>query len=284
VLELCDEVVVVLRDGEVVGTRPVAGASRADLARMMVGREVAPGHEWTPREAGAELLLVVDLHGRDVAGVERLSGVSFSVRAGEVFAIAGVDGNGQAELAEAIGGLVAPAAGHVYVDGADLTAGGIGARLDAGMAHIPADRASTGLVGDMTIAENIGLRDFDRPPFRRGVWLDAMATRRVARDRVERFAIRAAGVDAPARTLSGGNQQKVVLAREIWPAEASPCQRLTRMWPSARSSVAPCFCRATPSLHASPRRRSSGCSRADGRPLDRASPERLFNRLPGVTT
>jgi simple sugar transport system ATP-binding protein len=136
VLELCDEVVV-LRDGEVVGTRPVAGASRADLARMMVGREVASSHEWTPREAGAELLLVVDLHGRDAAGVERLSGVSFSVRAGEVFAIAGVDGNGQAELAEAIGGLVPPAGGHVYVDGADLTAGGIGARLDAGMAHIP---------------------------------------------------------------------------------------------------------------------------------------------------
>ena len=113
VLELCDEVVV-LRDGEVVGTRPVAGASGADLARMMVGREVASGHEWTPREAGAELLLVVDLHGRDAAGVERLSGVSFSVRAGEVFAIAGVDGNGQAELAEAIGGLVPPAGGHVY--------------------------------------------------------------------------------------------------------------------------------------------------------------------------
>ena len=214
VLELCDEVVV-LRDGEVVGTRPVSGASRADLARMMVGREVTSGHEWTPREAGAELLLVVDLHGRDAAGVERLSGVSFSVRAGEVFAIAGVDGNGQAELAEAIGGLVPPAGGHVYVDGADLTAGGIGARLDAGMAHIPADRASTGLVGDMTIAENIALRDFDRPPFRRGMWLDAEMTRRVARDRAERFAIRAAGVDAPARTLSGGNQQKVVLAREI---------------------------------------------------------------------
>jgi energy-coupling factor transporter ATP-binding protein EcfA2 len=106
---------------------------------MMVGRDVASSHEWTSREAGAELLLVVDLHGRDAAGVERLSGVSFSVRAGEVFAIAGVDGNGQAELAEAIGGLVPPAGGHVYVDGADLTAGGIGARLDAGMAHIPAD-------------------------------------------------------------------------------------------------------------------------------------------------
>jgi len=214
VLELCDEVVI-LRDGAVVGARSVAGASRADLARMMVGRDVPPGHHWAPREAGAEMLLVVDLRARDAAGTERLRGVSFSVRSGEVFALAGVDGNGQAELAEAIGGLVLPAGGHVYVDGADLTAGGVAARLGAGVAHVPADRATTGLVGDMSIAENLALRDFARPPFRRGPWLDPGATREVARARAERFAIRAAGVDAPARTLSGGNQQKVILAREI---------------------------------------------------------------------
>jgi simple sugar transport system ATP-binding protein len=214
VLEVCDEVVV-LRDGAVVGTRPVAGASRADLAGMMVGRDVPPHRDWAPREAGAEVLLVVDLRARDGAGVERLRGVSFSVRAGEVFAIAGVDGNGQAELAEAIGGVIPPTAGHVYVDGADLTADGVPGRLRAGVAHIPADRATTGLVGELSIAENLALRDFDRPPFRRGLWLDPGATRAVAEERAERFAIRAASVDAPARTLSGGNQQKVILAREI---------------------------------------------------------------------
>jgi len=214
VLDLCDEVVV-LRDGETVGARPVAGASRADLAHLMVGRDVGASAAWAPRAAGAEVLLVADLHGRDAAGVERLRGVSFSVREGEILAIAGVDGNGQAELVEALGGLVPPSAGRIHVDGADLTTEGIGARLSAGVAHVPADRASTGLVGEMTLAENLALRDVGRPPFRRGPWLDAAATRAVARERMGRFGILAAGLDAPARTLSGGNQQKVILAREI---------------------------------------------------------------------
>lgn len=214
VLELCDEVVV-LRDGAVAGACPVAGVSREDLARMMVGRDVQPGLERTARSPGAEVLVVVDLRGRDAAGVERLRGVSFSVRAGEVFAIAGVEGNGQAELADVVGGLAAPSGGRLYVDGADLTDGGVAARLAAGVAHIPADRATTGLVGDMTLAENLALRDFARPPFRRGPWLAARATREAAIERIARFSVRADGPEAPARTLSGGNQQKVIVAREL---------------------------------------------------------------------
>ena len=213
VLEVCDEVVV-LRDGEVAGRRAVAGASREDLARLMVGRDLPPPVERASRAPGAEILVVADLHACDAAGVERLRGVSFSVRAGEIFAIAGVDGNGQAELAEVLGGVVPPTRGSVFVDGAEIV-GGVATRLAAGVAHVPADRASVGLVRDMTIADNVVLRDVDRPPFCRRGWLDRDAAREAARRGIEAFDIRAEGVDVPVRTLSGGNQQKVILAREL---------------------------------------------------------------------
>jgi len=213
VLEVCDEVVV-LRDGQVAGRRTVAGTSREDLARLMVGRELPPAVEPAPRAPGAEILVVADLHARDAAGVERLRGVSFSVRAGEIFAIAGVDGNGQAELAEVLGGLTPPTRGSVFVDGAALV-GGVATRLALGVAHVPADRAGVGLVPDMTIADNVVLRDVDRPPFCRRGWLDRDAARAAARRGIEAFDIRAEGVDVPVRTLSGGNQQKVILAREL---------------------------------------------------------------------
>ena len=213
VLEVCDEVVV-LRDGEVAGRRAVAGASREDLARLMVGRDLPPPVERASRAPGAEILVVADLHACDAAGVERLRGVSFSVRAGEIFAIAGVDGNGQAELAEVVGGVAPPTRGSVFVDGAEIV-GGVATRLAAGVAHVPADRASVGLVRDMTIADSVVMRDVDRPPFCRRGWLDRDAAREAARRGIEAFDIRAEGVDVPVRTLSGGNQQKVILAREL---------------------------------------------------------------------
>src|SRR5439155_19995694 len=124
-------------------------------------------------------------------------------------------GNGQAELAGVIAGIAEPSHGSVFVDGADVTAGGVGARRAAGLAHVPADRATTGLVADMTIAENLALRAFDAPPLRRGPWLDAEVMGALARARIAEFAIRASGPETPARTLSGGNQQKIVLAREL---------------------------------------------------------------------
>jgi len=214
VLELCDDVVV-LRDGVVAGARPVAGASREDLAHMMVGRELPPPVERHARSAGRELLVVSELGLRDGAGVERLRGVSFSVRAGEVFAVAGVDGNGQSELADVIAGIRVAEVGAVFVDGRDVTRAGVSERLVAGLAYIPADRGSTGLVAGMSIAENLALRDVGEPPHCRGWWLDLAATRELATTRMADFGVRASGPDAPAATLSGGNQQKVVLAREL---------------------------------------------------------------------
>jgi simple sugar transport system ATP-binding protein len=213
VLEICDEVVV-LRAGEVAGRRPVAGASRDDLARMMIGT-LPPPLERATVAPGRALLAVFDLHARDDLGVERLRGVSLSVRAGEILAIAGVDGNGQGELAEVIGGVRPATRGSVAVDGADVTEAGVTARISAGLAYVPADRLATGLVPAMTVAENLALRDVGDPPFRRGPWLDLEATRALARQRIGAFGILASGAEAPVATLSGGNQQKVVLAREL---------------------------------------------------------------------
>jgi len=214
VLEVCDEVIV-LRDGQVAGRAEVAGVGRRELAHMMVGRDVGAPIDRVARAPGDERLVVADLAASDAAGVERLRGVSFSVRAGEVLAIVGVDGNGQAELAGTIAGVIAPSRGAVFVDGADVTAGGVAARRAVRLAHVPADRATTGLVAEMTVAENLALRAFDDPPFRRGPWLDADAMSALARERIAEFAIRASGPGTAASTLSGGNQQKIVLAREL---------------------------------------------------------------------
>jgi len=214
VLDVCDEVVV-LRDGEVAGRADVAGIGRRDLAHMMVGRDVGAPIERSARPFGPERLVVADLTAADAGGIARLRGVSFSIRSGEVLALVGVDGNGQAELASLIAGIDRPARGAVHVDGADVTAGGVAARRAAGLAHVPADRGTTGLVAEMTIAENLALRAFDEPPLRRGPWLDAAAIEALARERIDGFAIRAPGPGTAARTLSGGNQQKIVLAREL---------------------------------------------------------------------
>jgi simple sugar transport system ATP-binding protein len=214
VLELCDEVIV-LRDGAVAGVCPVAGATRETLATMMVGRDLPPPLARVDRTPDREVLIVSDLSAVDDAGIERLRGVSFTVRAGEVLALAGVDGNGQAELADVIGGLRPATHGAVSIDGADVTRAPVRRRLAAGLAHVPADRASTGLVGAMTIAENLALRESDAPPFRRGPWLDLGATRALAEERMAAYDVRAEGADARVATLSGGNQQKVIIAREL---------------------------------------------------------------------
>jgi len=214
ILDVCDEVVV-LRDGEVTGRAEVAGVGRQDLARMMVERDVTAPLERVIRQPGHERLVVNELTVRDAGGIMRLRGLSFSVRAGEVLALAGVDGNGQAELADVIAGLARPESGHVFVDGADVTWGGVAARLAAGLGHVPADRATEGLVREMTVAENLALRDFDRPPLRRGPWLDGSAIRARAVERMAEYDIRAGDDESLVATLSGGNQQKIVLAREL---------------------------------------------------------------------
>lgn len=217
VLAVADQVVV-LRDGQVAGTAAVAGATRESLARLMVGREtsaVAAALPAAATAAGRVRLQVRALAARDASGVERLKDASFDLRAGEILALAGIDGNGQGELADALAGLARPTRGRILMDEVDITRGGATQRLAAGIAYIPADRAGTSLVQGMSIEENLMLRDVGRAPYSRLGRIQRGAARRLSIERTRDFDVRAASPDAPARTLSGGNQQKVALAREL---------------------------------------------------------------------
>ena len=214
VLEVADQIVV-LRDGEVAGALPAAGATRESLARMMVGRELAAPALRRGGASGRERLLVRDLAARDAGGVQRLKGVNFTLRAGEVLALAGIDGNGQGELADTLAGLGPVSGGRILLDGRDITDAGARAKLAAGIAYIPADRAGTSLVQAMSVEDNLMLRDFDRRPFSVSGRIDRAALRAIATERIGRFDVRCASTTVVARTLSGGNQQKVALAREF---------------------------------------------------------------------
>jgi ABC-type uncharacterized transport system ATPase subunit len=214
VLELADRVTV-LRRGKVVDTLPIAGATEQSLARAMVGHEVLLRVEKTPATPGESLLGVDDLHVRDERGIEKVRGVTFEVRAGEIVAIAGVDGNGQTELIDALTGLLTPTAGRVEVVGREVTGESAFEHFEVGVGHIPQDRQRRGLVLDFTIAENIALHDFRKPPDSRFGWLYPARLVERARRLIREFDVRGGGPETRAGALSGGNQQKVILAREI---------------------------------------------------------------------
>jgi simple sugar transport system ATP-binding protein len=214
VLEVCDDIVV-LRDGRVAGTRPAAGASKAELARMMVGRDVSSPITKAARDPGPPVLHVVKLSHRDARGIARLRDVTFSLRAGEILGVAGVDGNGQLELAEVLAGLAHATDGGIDLDGRDLTHAPSAERMAAGLAYIPVDRATTSLVSGMSVADNLALRAFAHPPFSSRGWLHPSAFLSNATNKIAEHAIRSRGPDVPASTLSGGNQQKIVVAREL---------------------------------------------------------------------
>ncbi|HET7572211.1 MAG TPA: ABC transporter ATP-binding protein [Gaiellaceae bacterium] len=214
VLEIADRISV-LRRGKLVETRPREGATEAGLARAMVGREVLLRVDKRPATPGEPLLVVEDLVVEDERGLEAVRGVSFEVRAGEIVGIAGVDGNGQTELIDALTGLRHASSGRVVVDGRDVTDATAKQALDAGVGHIPEDRQRRGLVLQFTLAENIALHDYDKAPAARFGWLRPRVLVERARGLLQQFDVRGGGAQSAASALSGGNQQKVVLAREI---------------------------------------------------------------------
>jgi simple sugar transport system ATP-binding protein len=215
VLEVADRITV-LRRGRKIGTIDREGATEPELARMMVGRDVVLRVDKPPARPGDVMLDVAGLRVRDDRGVEKVRGVSLQVRAGEIVGIAGVDGNGQTELVEALTGLRHAEAGTISVGGAPL-----GRRpsaresLDAGIGHIPEDRQRRGLVLPFSIAENIALHDYCRPPDSRRGWLFPARLTRRARTLIDEFDVRGGGPATAAGNLSGGNQQKLVVAREV---------------------------------------------------------------------
>jgi ABC-type uncharacterized transport system ATPase subunit len=215
VLEVADRITV-LRRGKRVDTVPREGATEESLARMMVGREVLLQVEKPPAKPGDTLLEVEDLHVFDDRQLEKVRGVSFGVRAGEIVGIAGVDGNGQTELIDAMTGLRRPASGTITVAGkAYGPHSSPRDMLDAGVGHIPQDRQRRGLVLDFTIAENIALHDYSSAPASKVGWLYPNRLLQRAARLIQDFDIRGGSPRTLAGALSGGNQQKVIVAREV---------------------------------------------------------------------
>ncbi len=205
----------VLRRGKQIDTVPTQGATERSLARLMVGRDVLLQVEKQARAPGEPLLTVSGLEATDDRGLPALRGVSFEVRAGEIVGVAGVDANGQGELIECITGLRAPSAGVVEVAGREVERTGVRETLEAGVGHIAEDRHRRGLVLEFTLAENLALRDYRRPEVSRRGWLSPKKLTERARGLLKEYDVRGGEPDTPASSLSGGNQQKVVIAREL---------------------------------------------------------------------
>jgi general nucleoside transport system ATP-binding protein len=206
--------ITVIRRGKVVGEASPSSSS-AELASMMVGRPVQLTVDKAPAAPGEPVLDVESLHVVNDTGQVLVDDVSFSVRAGEIFAVAGVQGNGQTELTECLIGLTRPTSGRIRIAGDDVTRESIDEILSRGVGYVPEDRSHDGLVGAFSLAENLVLDIFDQAPFAKGLSLDLKAIADNAEHRVQEFDIRTTSIGANASTLSGGNQQKLVLAREL---------------------------------------------------------------------
>jgi simple sugar transport system ATP-binding protein len=214
VLAVADRITV-MRGGQVVGTVKPKETSEAKLAAMMVGREVILKVEKEPAKPAEEILKVDGLKVRDFRGQEIVHGVSFEIRAGEVLGIAGVQGNGQTELVEALTGLRSVADGRMWLSGKDMTGKSPRPITETGMAHIPEDRQRHGLVLSMPVADNLVMNTYYQRPF--GIWgmMQPKPIDSNARKLIEDFDVRTPSPYIPVKKLSGGNQQKVIVAREL---------------------------------------------------------------------
>jgi len=205
--------ITVIRRGRVVGERPPS-TTNSELAALMVGRSVQLRVNKEAATPDQVVLAVRDLSVPNEVAGQAVESVSFDVRAGEILGIAGVQGNGQTELCEALMGL-RPSTGFVLLAGANITGASTRDRLRAGIGYIPEDRQEDGLVGAFSVADNLVLDVYDRPPYASGISLKLDAVRNAATQLVDEYDVRTTSVQTPAATLSGGNQQKVVVAREL---------------------------------------------------------------------
>ncbi|MEI7971908.1 MAG: ABC transporter ATP-binding protein [Actinomycetota bacterium] len=207
--------IAVLRRGKVVGEVDPKTASESQIAEMMVGRPVQLTVDKGSAAAGEVVLKVTDLTVLDADGRPHVENVSFEVRAGEIVGVAGVQGNGQTELVEALTGLRKAAGGTITLDGKDLTHSNPRERHQMGMAHIPEDRQRQGLVGGLSVAENLVLTRYHDDQFSHGVIVDWNAANAIADTLISEYDIRTPSKETGVGTLSGGNQQKVIVAREL---------------------------------------------------------------------
>ena len=214
VLEIADRITVIRR-GRVVGSRIPSETNEEDLAHLMVGRDVDLVVDRGESHPGDPVLSVEDLAVKNDRGREVVHGVSFEVRAGEILGIAGVAGNGQDELVEALTGLRRAAGGTISLDSVDVTAEGIRELHERGVSFVPADRQRFGLVLSYPLTDNLVLTDYYNPPYANGLIRNERAIRERAKEAIEQFDVRTPSPNVAAATLSGGNQQKLIVAREF---------------------------------------------------------------------
>jgi simple sugar transport system ATP-binding protein len=214
VLSFTDRVTV-LRDGRVIKTLKTAETNRNELARLMVGREVLLRVERPAVEQGRVRLRLQDLCLTGDRGLQAVCDVSLEVKAGEILGIAGVSGNGQRELAEAIAGLRRPTKGRIEMDGQEITVWSPERRIARGLAYISEERFKDGVVKDLTVEENLMLEEHGRPPFARGIFLNFGKIAQHCNYLIRDFEIKTPSRTTPLRNLSGGNIQKLIMAREL---------------------------------------------------------------------
>ena len=217
----------ILNRGKLIDVLDVAATSTQTMANLMVGREVDFVVEKSPAHFGPEVLKVEHLTVKNSDGFPVVKDISFSIRAGEIFAIAGVSGNGQTEIADAVTGLLPAAEGSITLDGADITRSSIRERSDlgisayrsgeeAGLSYIPEDRQAVGLVLDFTLADNLALKNYYKPPFCEKGILNHAAFDSYGEKLIQEYDVRSGqGIHTITRSMSGGNQQKAIIAREI---------------------------------------------------------------------
>jgi simple sugar transport system ATP-binding protein len=206
--------VTVLRDGRIIGTRPIKEVTRDELVKMMVGREIkalAP----QPLNAGPARLKIDNVSAMGDRGTEALRSVNLEIHAGEIVGLAGVSGNGQRELAQCLGGLRKPSAGSVTVDGKDITTCTVQQRLAAGLAYIPEERMRDGAIREFSVQENLFLQEHNAPQFKRGIFLNFRKMAAHAKELVGQYAVKTPKLETPIKNLSGGNIQKLIMAREL---------------------------------------------------------------------
>ena len=206
--------VTVLRDGKVIGTRLTPEVTRSELVKMMVGRELTE-LEPRPLNPGEMKVQVEDLHTMGDRGTEALRGVDLQIHAGEILGLAGVSGNGQRELAECLAGMRKVTTGKISIGGKDVTGASLNKRVDSGLAFIPEERMRDGAIREFSVEENIYLHDHSLPQYTRGIFLNFSKMESHALDLVNEFNVKTPSLDTPLKNLSGGNIQKLIMAREL---------------------------------------------------------------------
>ena len=214
VLAIADRITVMRRGKVTAAGMPAAGSTRASLARLMVGREVIETVERTPARLGETVLEVSGVDAVNDRELPALRGVSLSIRSGEIVGIAAIAGNGQSELAEVITGLRA-CSGRIRMNGRDIANASARQAIRHGIAHVPEDRTGVGSAPNLSVVDNLIMKSYRTPPIARGWLVDTFRARGIAEAMRERYAIATPSIDTEARLLSGGNLQRLILAREI---------------------------------------------------------------------